>query len=75
MSTKKTVRAAPGRVVFFPTSVAAAPGARPLSITGATTIEVDCNNRFVRRRLQAGDLEIVKAAKAPTKATKKETKQ
>jgi hypothetical protein len=68
MSNKKTVRAAPGKVVFFPSSVASAPGARPLSITGATTLLVDCNLRFVRRRLAAGDLEIVKA----TKATKKE---
>jgi hypothetical protein len=70
MSNKKTVRAAPGKVVFFPTSVAAAPGARPMSITGATTLLVDCNNRFVRRRLQAGDLEIVNATKATTKKDK-----
>ena len=65
------VNAAPGLVMHFPTRTITAPGARTLKIEGDTVIEVNGDDRFVRRRLKVGDLVLVKTEKPkPSKAQK-----
>lgn len=67
MNNIKTYKAAPGRVVFFPSSVATSPGGRPRSLRGEETIDLDSTLRFVVRYSKpGGDLELVKP-KQPAK--------
>lgn len=69
----KKVQAGKDRVVIFPQSVLRAPGAKSLSISGDTVVEVDDKHRFVRRSLRNGDIVEVKATKtaaAPRTASK-----
>lgn len=61
-------RAGKGRVVHFPLSVKAAPGAKTFTLSGPEIVEVDDRHRFVRRSRRNGDLE------RPTDAEVKEWK-
>ena len=69
---KKTieVRAKEGLKVFFPQRIAAAPGARTLVISGDETLTVDGDDRFVARRLEVGDLVMVKRSRNPGRKAK-----
>ena len=56
------VRAAEGRTVPIPASVATAPGARPLFLQPGAELDVDITDAHIARRLRAGDLEVVLVA-------------
>ncbi len=66
------VRAGDGLVMHFPRRVVSAPGARTMQIDGDTVVEVDADDRFIRRRLKVGDLVLVKTEKPKTSKAKKE---
>ena len=73
-----TVMAGAGRVMHFPKRVIAAPGATTMIISGDQTAQVDEADRFVIKRIQCGDLVVVKATRAqatpaPSKSKKLKT--
>lgn len=72
---KITVKAGPGLVVFFPRRVIAAPGAKTLTIRGDETAEVSGADRFVVKRLQCGDLIMVKQTRQAKPAEAKVEKK
>ena len=65
------VKAGEGLTMHFPQRVVAAPGAKTLQISGETVVEVNGDDRFIRRRLKVGDLVLVKSAKVDKPKTRK----
>lgn len=68
----KKVKAAEGLKVFFPLDVKAGPGRRTFILEGDAVVEVNTDTRFVRRRIAAGDLTIVRTV--AKRASKPKTK-
>ena len=53
---KKRVKAAKGKRVVFPKSIMAAPGGLNSILEGDTVVTTDVTQRFVQKRIEAGDL-------------------
>jgi hypothetical protein len=68
------VKAGQGLRVYFPLSVVAAAGRRTRILEGDEVLEVDPSDRFVRRRMQIGDLIVVKQEQLPFEAAKRKPK-